>query len=62
MDFKPVVQTVFKTQMEALERASKSIFGELDKAMSLLLACKGKIIVTGIGKSGHIGRKISATL
>ena len=33
-----------------------------DKAVDLMLACKGKIIVTGVGKSGHIGAKIAATL
>ncbi|MBB3222866.1 arabinose-5-phosphate isomerase [Massilia umbonata] len=32
------------------------------KAVSLLLACKGRVVVSGIGKSGHIGRKIAATL
>ena len=30
-------------------------------AIELLLACKGRIVVSGIGKSGHIGRKIAAT-
>ena len=33
-----------------------------DKAVDLILECKGKIIVTGVGKSGHIGAKIAATL
>ena len=32
------------------------------KAVEMLLACKGKVIVTGVGKSGHIGEKIAATL
>ena len=32
------------------------------KAVSLLLNCKGRVVVSGIGKSGHIGRKIAATL
>ena len=32
------------------------------KAVDLMLACKGKVIVTGVGKSGHIGAKIAATL
>lgn len=35
---------------------------QFDKAVDLMLACKGKIIVTGVGKSGHIGAKIAATL
>ncbi|MEC8284495.1 MAG: D-arabinose 5-phosphate isomerase, partial [SAR324 cluster bacterium] len=31
-------------------------------AVEWLLACRGKVVVTGMGKSGHIGRKLSATL
>ena len=33
-----------------------------DKAVDLILTCKGKVIVTGVGKSGHIGDKIASTL
>lgn len=33
-----------------------------DQAVELILQCKGKVIVTGVGKSGHIGAKIAATL
>ena len=33
-----------------------------DKAVDLMYNCKGKVIVTGVGKSGHIGAKIAATL
>ena len=33
-----------------------------DKAVNMMFNCKGKIIVTGVGKSGHIGAKIAATL
>ncbi len=33
-----------------------------DRAVELILNCKGKVIVTGVGKSGHIGAKIAATL
>lgn len=35
---------------------------EFVKAVDLLLACKGRIVVSGVGKSGHIARKIAATL
>ena len=35
---------------------------QFDHAIDLILACKGKLIVTGVGKSGHIGAKIAATL
>ena len=35
---------------------------QFDKAVDLMLNCKGKVIVTGVGKSGHVGAKIAATL
>ncbi len=35
---------------------------DFDRAVEIILACKGKLIVTGVGKSGHIGAKIAATL
>lgn len=35
---------------------------DFDRAVELMMLCKGKVIVTGVGKSGHIGAKIAATL
>lgn len=35
---------------------------QFDQAVELILSCQGKVIVTGVGKSGHIGAKIAATL
>ena len=35
---------------------------DFDKTVEIILQCKGKLIVTGVGKSGHIGAKIAATL
>ena len=35
---------------------------QFEKAVELMLHCKGKVIVTGVGKSGNIGAKIAATL
>ena len=34
---------------------------EFDRAVELMMQCQGKVIVTGVGKSGHIGAKIAAT-
>ena len=53
---------VFKVQIAALERTKNLIEKQLEGAIEILKSGQGKIIVTGIGKSGHIGRKISATL
>lgn len=35
---------------------------DFERAVELIFNCKGKVIVTGVGKSGHIGAKIAATL
>jgi arabinose-5-phosphate isomerase len=53
---------VIETELAAVE-ALKSRLGEnFNRACELMLACEGRIVVTGMGKSGHIGGKIAATL
>lgn len=49
-------------EIEALQEMSGALDENLTKALDLMQNCKGRIIVTGMGKSGHIGRKIAATL
>lgn len=51
-----------KDEAEALLGLIPRIDGDFDKAVETILGCKGKLIVTGVGKSGHIGAKIAATL
>ena len=46
----------------ALERAKRSLDDQFPLAMRLVLACTGRVVVMGMGKSGHVGRKIAATL
>ena len=53
---------VLRFEGAELLRHADLIGGEIERAVSLILACKGKVIVTGVGKSGHIGVKIAATL
>ena len=55
-------RTVIEAEAAALKTLSGSLDDQFDAAVSLLLATKGRVIVTGIGKSGHIARKIAATL
>lgn len=57
-----LAQKVFKEQANALLKISENISEEYTKAIEILLETKGKIIVSGMGKSGHIGRKIAASL
>lgn len=49
-------------ESEALLELIPYIDESFDKTIELILKCKGKLIVTGVGKSGHIGAKIAATL
>ena len=47
---------------EALTSLAASLDGDFTRAIALLLAAKGRVIVSGMGKSGHVARKIAATL
>lgn len=49
-------------EIQALETLKTRLGEPFTKAVSLLLDCQGRAIVTGIGKSGHVARKIAATL
>lgn len=53
---------VVEREARALDLLEKSIEESFSKAVKLILASKGRVIVSGMGKSGHIARKISATL
>lgn len=50
------------TEMSALRRMEETLGDDFVAAVETILACKGKCIVTGMGKSGHVGNKIAATL
>ncbi|MFO7896011.1 MAG: KpsF/GutQ family sugar-phosphate isomerase, partial [Candidatus Cloacimonadales bacterium] len=56
------VKKELEIEAKAITEAAAKIDGEIEKAVELLLNCRGKIVVTGMGKTGLIGRKISATL
>lgn len=53
---------VFDIEANAVMELKKRLGDNFIKAIEILYACKGKVVVTGMGKSGLIGRKISATL
>jgi arabinose-5-phosphate isomerase len=53
---------VLRIEAEALTELLRRLDATFDRAVDLLLACKGRVVVTGMGKSGLIGRKIAATL
>lgn len=49
-------------ELDAINALSERINGSFVKACEVIMACKGRVVVTGMGKSGHIGNKIAATL
>ncbi|MFH0930652.1 MAG: KpsF/GutQ family sugar-phosphate isomerase, partial [Candidatus Zixiibacteriota bacterium] len=53
---------VIRKEAEAILNLEKKINSEFQKAVEMVLRCKGRVIVTGMGKSGLIGKKIAATL
>lgn len=62
MDIIAEAKEVFNIEIEALEKTRDALDGTFIEILSLITRCKGKVIVTGMGKSGHIARKISATM
>ena len=56
-----VAREVLRTEADAIERVCEHLDDSFFEAISLLLACRGRVVVTGMGKSGHIGRKLAAT-
>ncbi len=53
---------VLQIEADSILKLKERIGGDFEKAIDILYSCKGRVIVTGMGKSGHIGRKIAATL
>ncbi len=49
-------------EREAIDALLQRIDGDFVRACELILACKGRVVVVGMGKSGHVGKKIAATL
>ncbi len=55
-------KNVLKMEGEAILNSIDSMGDEINKAVELIMATKGKVIITGVGKSGHVGEKIAATM
>jgi arabinose-5-phosphate isomerase len=52
---------ILHDEARALDALAESLDGPFEEAVRLILDCKGKLIVSGLGKSGHVARKIAAT-
>ena len=57
-----IARRVLETEADAIRALTTRLNGDFEKAIDLLLDCRGRVIVTGMGKSGIICRKIAATL
>lgn len=55
-------QRTIRLEIEAVQELLPRIDADFVKACELILDCKGRVVVVGMGKSGHIGNKIAATL
>ncbi|HWB54388.1 MAG TPA: SIS domain-containing protein, partial [Tepidisphaeraceae bacterium] len=55
-------RSVLDAESAAVQSAAAALDEHFEKAVKLILGCKGAVLVCGVGKAGHIARKISATL
>jgi len=62
MDVLETARKVIETEIDQLKRLKDCLNENFVRAVEILNNCKGKVVVTGIGKSGIIGKKIAATL
>lgn len=60
--FQDTARRVIETEAKALQCLGDQLDGGFDDAVSKIIETDGRVVVTGIGKSGHIARKIAATL
>ncbi|MAT42391.1 MAG: KpsF/GutQ family sugar-phosphate isomerase [Anaerolineaceae bacterium] len=61
-EYLQIAQTAMKIESEAIYAASERMNGDITKAVEIILNHPGKVIISGIGKSGIIGQKITASL
>ncbi|WP_343621468.1 KpsF/GutQ family sugar-phosphate isomerase [Acinetobacter proteolyticus] len=61
IDFQKSARETLRIEQQAIEVLAAQINERFDVACEILLQCQGRVVVTGMGKSGHIGRKMAAT-
>ncbi|MFS2223199.1 arabinose-5-phosphate isomerase GutQ [Pantoea sp. B65] len=62
LDFFGFAKETLETEIREAQRMLARLDNSIELACQLLLKCKGKVVVSGMGKSGHIGKKIAASL
>jgi len=61
MNYKTIAQETLNIEAQTLLNAATLIDDVFERAVAVILSCKGKLIITGVGKSGLIGAKMAAT-
>ncbi|MCL6248247.1 KpsF/GutQ family sugar-phosphate isomerase [Acinetobacter sp. ANC 4945] len=61
VDFQKVALETLRIEEHALQVLATQIDDRFSQACEIILQCKGRLVITGMGKSGHIGRKMAAT-
>ena len=61
VDFQKVALETLRIEEQALQVLAAQIDERFDRACEYILRCRGRLVITGMGKSGHIGRKMAAT-
>ena len=62
MNYNAIAKSVISLEIKALQKLKKSLNKNFDKAVNAIVNCQSKVILCGVGKSGIIANKISATL
>jgi len=62
MNYKAIAKNVISLEIKALQKLKKSLNKNFDRAVNAIVNCQSKVILCGVGKSGIIANKISATL
>lgn len=61
MNYQTIARQTLAIEEKALQILAQQIDERFDRACEILFNCQGRVVVTGMGKSGHIGRKMAAT-
>ena len=61
-DILEFAQSAMQAESDAVVSAAQKLSANFVAAVRALLAIRGKVVITGLGKSGHVGRKIASTL
>ena len=61
MTIREIAEKCLRDEAQAILDLIPQLDENLDKTVDIIMACRGKVILTGVGKSGHIAAKIAAT-